>query len=134
LCILCVVLLILLKVSKGGGAEKHQQNCGAHDSNSRHRGCLDTSLSASRMINCILLTNKGHSPRGRRSAAGRVKTTSDARFRLVKFISRQNVKSSLKGEFVNLLSVVLAVRSPIPANSRSSLLKPNTFDAPEIRP
>src|SRR4029077_20633341 len=54
--VLFFVLLILLWVSKGSGSKKHKQNCCADDSNAFHECCLDTSLSAARMINCLLLT------------------------------------------------------------------------------
>jgi hypothetical protein len=54
--VLFFVLLILLSVSKGSGSEKHKQNCCADDSNAFHECCLDTSLSATGIINCLLLT------------------------------------------------------------------------------
>ena len=54
--VLFFVLLILLSVTQGRGSEKHKQNCCADDSNAFHECCLDISLRAAGVINCLLLT------------------------------------------------------------------------------
>jgi O-antigen ligase len=56
--VLFFVLLILLSVTQGRGSEKRKQNCCADDSNTFHKCCLDISLRAAGVINCLLLTRE----------------------------------------------------------------------------
>ncbi len=51
------LLVVLLCVGRSSGSEKHKQNCCADNSNSSHGGCcLYCSLSAAKIISCLLLT------------------------------------------------------------------------------